>query len=144
MTAPSSWTQDSDTRTDPRADPRSGDDATTGELVARVTEDVRTLVRDELRLAQLEMTGKAKRAGIGVGLFGAAGLLAAAVIALALAVPAWLAALIVAVVLLAAAGIAAVVGKGQVSEATPPVPEQAIAGVKADIDAVKSRGGSSR
>lgn len=152
MTAPSSWTQDSDTRTDPRADPRSGDDATTGELVARVTEDVRTLVRDELRLAQLEMTGKAKRAGIGVGLFGAAGLLAlygvgvllaAAVIALALAVPAWLAALIVAVVLLAAAGIAAMVGKGQVSEATPPVPEQAIAGVKADIDAVKNHGGAS-
>ncbi|GAA4804127.1 phage holin family protein [Nocardioides caeni] len=141
MTIPSSWRQDTEKH--------GADDPTTGELVARVTEDVRTLVRDELRLAQLEMTGKAKRAGIGAGLFGAAGLLAlygvavlvaAAVIALALAVPAWLSALLVGLALLAGAGVAAVVGKGQVAEATPPVPEAALAGVKADIDAVKHHG----
>jgi hypothetical protein len=50
--------------------------ATTGELVVRLTDDVRTLIRDELRLAQLELKNKAKRAGIGSGLFGAAGIVA--------------------------------------------------------------------
>ncbi len=68
------------------------------------------LVRDELRLAQLEVSGKAKKAGLGVGMFGVAGLLAlygvgaliaTAILALAVAMDAWLAALIVAVVLLA-------------------------------------------
>ncbi|GAA1530836.1 phage holin family protein [Nocardioides humi] len=145
MTAPSSWRQD------PPPSDVAGDDPepSTGELVARVTQDVRQLIRDELRLAQLEMTGKAKRVGIGAGLFGAAGLLAlygvgvllaTAVIALALAVPAWLAGLIVGVALLVAAGVAALVGKGQVGEGTPPVPERAIANVKADVDAVRHPG----
>jgi hypothetical protein len=37
----------------------------TGELVKLVTEQVSVLVRDELKLAQLEMSGKAKQAGKG-------------------------------------------------------------------------------
>ena len=83
----------------------AGEDPSAGELVSRLSSEVSQLVRDELRLAQAEMSGKAKKAGIGAGMFGAAGLLAlygggvlitTAILALALAVDAWLAALIVA------------------------------------------------
>ena len=45
----------------------------TGELVKLVAEQVSTLVRDELKLAQLEMTRKAKKAGRARGCWAAAG-----------------------------------------------------------------------
>ncbi|GAB3803684.1 phage holin family protein [Micromonospora zhanjiangensis] len=127
----------------------------TGELVQRATEQVSRLIRDELALARAELTEKGKHAGIGVGLFGGGGalalyglgaLVAAAVLLLALVVPAWLAALIVAVVLFALAGILALVGKNQVKRAVPPVPTAAADSVRADVDAVttavKDRGRS--
>jgi uncharacterized membrane protein YqjE len=128
-------------------------DRSTAELVKLASEQVSRLIRDELRLAQVELAEKGKRAGIGAGLFGAAGmlslygmtgLLAAAVIALALVWPAWLAALAVGLALLILAGIIALVGRGQVRRATPPVPKDAMASVKADIgtvtEAVRERG----
>src|SRR3954467_2991906 len=120
--------------------------ASTGQLVGQLTEQVSRLVRDEARLAQAEVTQKAKRLGVGAGLFGGAGLfaffglavlVATAVLALALVLPAWLAGLVVAVVLFAVAGVLALVGKKDVAQAAPPVPTQAIAGVQADIAAVK-------
>jgi uncharacterized membrane protein YqjE len=119
-----------------------------GELVKQLSEQTSTLVRKELKLAQLEMTEKGKRAGIGAGLFGGAGLvaafgagtlIAAIVMLLATAMDAWLAGLIVAVVLLAIAGIAALMGKKQVEQAVPPQPEQAIQSTKRDVDEVKGR-----
>src|SRR5690242_12106918 len=97
-----------------RSTPATGSDPTLGALVHDMTQQMSTLVRDEIRLAQAEMTEKGKRAGIGVGLFSAAGLLAffglatlitTAILALALALPGWLSALIVAVVLFAGAGV---------------------------------------
>ena len=117
-----------------------------GALVHRLTEQVPELIRSELRLAQAELTEKGKKAGTGVGAFGAAGLLAlygvgcllaAAIIALALAVEPWLAALIVGVVLLAAAGVTALAGKRSVQQATPAAPERAISGLKEDVATVK-------
>jgi len=117
-----------------------------GAVVHRLSEQLPELVRSELRLAQAELAEKGKHAGVGIGLFsgagllalyGLAGLLTTAVIALDLALPLWLSALIVAVVLLVAAGVAALVGKKQVSRATPPAPEKALAGVKQDVEAVK-------
>lgn len=123
-------------------------DLPVGELIKRATEQTSRLVREELHLAQLEMQEKAKHAGIGIGMFGAAGvvalfgvatLIATAVLLLATALDAWLAALIVAAVLLAAAGGMAVFGKQQVAEATPPLPEQAIDSVHEDIDEIKAR-----
>jgi uncharacterized membrane protein YqjE len=120
--------------------------ASTGELVTQLSSDVSTLIRDELRLAQAEMTQKTKRAGIGAGLFGGAGLVAlygigalvtAAILGLAVALDPWLAALIVGVALLAIAGLLALIGKRNVSAAGPPVPEQAIAELKADVQTVK-------
>jgi uncharacterized membrane protein YqjE len=121
-----------------------------GELVQQLSEQTATLVRKELQLAQLEMTEKGKRAGIGAGLFGGAGvialyglgaLIAAAIIGLGTAVDPWLSALIVAVVLFAVAGIASLVGKKQVEQAVPPAPEQAIQSGKRSVDEVKGRAG---
>lgn len=129
-------------------DPR--DDVPVGELVKQASEQTARLVRQEMRLAQLELTEKAKHAGIGVGMFGAAGvvalygvgaLIATAIMALATAVDPWLAGLIVAGALLAVAGVMALGGKKQVDEATPPAPEQAIDSVQSDIDEVKTRSG---
>ncbi|GIH61274.1 phage holin family protein [Microbispora siamensis] len=118
----------------------------TGELVRRLSEDVSRLIRDELRLARLEMTRKGKRAGMGAGLLGAAGLIAfygggalvaTAILALALVLPAWASALIIGAALLALAGLIALVGKEQVSRAAPPTPDEAMRSLKADIDVMK-------
>jgi hypothetical protein len=123
-------------------------DPSVGELVSRATQQMSQLVREEMRLAQAEMAQKGKRFGIGGGLFGGAGLLAfiglealaaTAVAALTLTLSVWASALIVAGVLLALAGVLALVGKKEVSRATPPAPEQAIAGVKADVAAIKEK-----
>lgn len=120
----------------------------TGQLVSQLSEQTSRLVRDELRLAQLEMTAKGKRAGLGAGLFGGAGLVAlygvgclvaAAVLGLANVIPAWLAAVIVGVVLLLVAGAAALAGRGELKQATPPVPEEAVDGLKQDVQTLKHR-----
>jgi Putative Actinobacterial Holin-X, holin superfamily III len=120
----------------------------TGELVAQAARQVSELVRDELALAKTELVDKGKRAGFGAGLFGGAGLIAwfgvatligAAVAGLAVAWPTWLAALVVGVVLLAVAGILALTGRRQLSQAVPPVPAQATESVKADVHEIKDR-----
>ena len=121
---------------------------TTGQLVTTLSEQVSVLIRDELKLARLEMTSKGKQAAFGTGMFGISGviavyavgcLLACAIIALSGAVAAWLAALIVGAALLAAAGCAALLGRRRLAGAAPPVPEQAVADVKADIEEIKER-----
>ena len=121
-----------------------------GAVVHRLSEQIPELVRSEMRLAQAELTEKGKRAGVGVGLFSAAGILAhfgvavlltTIIVVLDLVLPLWAAALIVTVVLFAAAGVAALVGKKKVAEATPAAPEKAIAGVKEDVATIK--GGTS-
>jgi uncharacterized membrane protein YqjE len=120
----------------------------TGELVKQLSEQVSVLVRDELKLAQLEMTRKGKQAGLGIGMLGGSGLvalyavaclLACVIIAISGVVAAWLAALIVGVVLLAVSAVAALLGKGRLQKATPPVPEQAVGSVKADVEEIKER-----
>jgi hypothetical protein len=92
------------------------------------------------------MTEEGKRAGLGIGMFSAAGLLAffglacviaTAILVLAHALPDWLSALLVGVVLFVVAGVMALAGKKEVQQATPPAPEHAIEGVKEDIAVVK-------
>ena len=128
--------------------PPSGADPTLGALVHDLTTQVPELIRSEIRLAQAEVTEKGKRAGIGIGMFsaaglvaffGVAGLLTTLILVLDLMMPAWLAALIVTVVLLATAGVLALQGRNKVQEAAPPVPERAVAGVKEDIATVKGQ-----
>jgi uncharacterized membrane protein YqjE len=123
-------------------------DRPTGELVKDLSGQISHLVRDELRLAQLEMTRKGKQAGLGIGLFAGSGgiavyglgcLIACAVIAIATVLAAWLAALIVGAALLLVAGIAALLGKARLGKATPPVPEETIGSVKADVEEIKER-----
>jgi len=129
---------------------QTNDNKAVGELVQDLSQQTAALVRKELQLAQIELTEKGKRAGIGAGLFGTAGVIAlyavgvfiaAAVMGLATVVEPWIAAVIVGVVMLAAAGIASLVGKKQVEQAVPPAPEQAIQSTKRDVDEVKGRAG---
>lgn len=125
--------------------PAAGEPST-GELINRLTAQSTELIRSELQLAKTEMTEKAKHAGVGIGMFGGAGLvalyglgtlIAAIVLALALVLPAWLSALIVAVVLFAIAGVVALLGKKQVTQAAPAAPERTIDNVKKDVETVK-------
>jgi len=120
----------------------------TGELVKLITEQISTLVRDELKLAQLEMAGKAKKAGSGMGMMGGGGLIAlygvacliaCAIIALSHALQAWLAALAVGAFLLVVAAVIAAAGRKRTRQATPPVPVEAVESVKTDVAAVRER-----
>ena len=119
-----------------------------GELLKQLSEETTRLVHQELELAKAELTQKGKQAGIGAGLFGAAGvigLLAAAalttcfILLLDMAMPAWLAALIVAVVYGGIAAVLALRGRARVKQAVPPVPEQTIETVKEDMEWAKSQ-----
>ncbi|MCY7402786.1 MAG: phage holin family protein [Nocardioides sp.] len=119
---------------------------TLGALVHQLSQQLPELIRSEMRLAQAEVAEKGKRAGVGIGMFSVAGLLAffgmaalitTAILGLAYVVPAWLAALIVALALLVAAALLALVGKNKVAEAAPAVPQRAIQGIKDDITTVK-------
>jgi uncharacterized membrane protein YqjE len=119
-----------------------------GELVKQLSDQTTALVRAEVELAKAELAEKGKKAGMGAGMFGGAGLFgvfgfaaltAAIIAALDLAMATWLAALIVAVVYFAIAGIAALMGKKKVDEATPLAPQQAIDTTKADVEVAKAR-----
>jgi hypothetical protein len=124
-----------------------------GDLLKQLSEETTTLVRQELELAKSEVSEKGKKAGMGAGMFGGAGvsallglgaITAAAIAALDTAMPTWLAALIVGVVWLAIAGVLALQGKNKVQEATPPVPEQTTESVKEDVQWAKTRAQSAR
>lgn len=121
-------------------------DPSVPQLLTQLSEQTQRLVRNELALAKIEMAEKAKHAGIGAGLFSAAGvlglfglgtLIATAILALDLVMPAWLAALVVAVLIFVVAGVAALVGKRRVQQATPAAPEAAVESVKQDLETVK-------
>jgi uncharacterized membrane protein YqjE len=122
------------------------DEVSIGQLTARVSEQVTRLVRDELALAQIEAKQKAKKLGLGVGMFGASGLMAlfgagcaiaAAVLGLATAVAGWVAALIVAGALFVVAGVLALTGRMGVRKGAPPIPTDAVDSAKADVATVR-------
>jgi membrane protein len=131
----------------------SRNDKSTSELLSQFSQQTTDLMRQELELAKAELRVKGKAAGIGVGAFGGAGvvalyavgaLTAAAILGLAIVLDAWLAALIVGVGYLAVAGILALTGKKKVEQATPPVPEQAIESSKEDVEWTKQRAQAAR
>jgi Flp pilus assembly protein TadB len=118
----------------------------TAELLKDLSEQISHLVRKEIQLASAEMETKRRRFGFGAGLFGLAGMLAlyaggalvaAAVLLLALAMPAWAAALIVALVIAAVAAVMALVARDHVRRATPPTPQEAVGSIRQDIEAVR-------
>jgi membrane protein len=123
-------------------------DKSLGDLVQDLSRQTSTLIRQEMRLAQAELTEKGKHASRGAGMFGGAGvialygvgaLIAAAILGLATVLEAWIAAAAVGVGLLLIAGILALTGKKEIEEATPPKPELAIESVQRDVDTVKAR-----
>jgi uncharacterized membrane protein YqjE len=125
----------------------------TGELLKELSDHTTTLVRQEIELAKAELGEKGKKAGLGAGMFGGAGLfglfaLAALttciIVALDSAMPLWLAALIVAAAYGAIAAVLALQGRNKVQEAGPPVPEQATESVKEDVQWAKTQAKSGR
>jgi Putative Actinobacterial Holin-X, holin superfamily III len=125
----------------------------TGELLRDLTQDASALIRNELELAKAEVADKGRQTAAGAALFAAAlllGLLGAGaftaflIVALAIVLPPWAAALIVAVVMLAIAGVLALGGRRQVSKAGPPVPVVAIASMKEDLAWLVNRAKSAR
>jgi uncharacterized membrane protein YqjE len=124
-----------------------------GELLKELSDHTTTLVRKEIELAKAELGEKGKKAGLGAGMFGGAGLFGVfafaalttcIIVALDSAMPLWLAALIVAVVYGAIAGVLALQGRNKVQEAGPPVPEQATESVKEDVQWAKTQARSGR
>lgn len=127
-------------------------DASFGDLTRRLSDQTKLLVQQEVELAKAELSEKGKRAGIGAGMFGGAGLFglfafatltACLILALSEAVAPWLAALIVTVVYGAIAGVLALSGKKQVQEATPPMPET-VETVRDDVAQTKQRAQAGR
>jgi uncharacterized membrane protein YqjE len=121
-------------------------DRSVADLLRQASDQTATLVHQELELAKAELATKAKQVGLGAGMFGGAGvfgvyafgaLTAAVILALSLAMTGWLAALIVATVYGAIAGVLALRGKSKVKAATPPMPEQTVQSVKADVESTK-------
>jgi hypothetical protein len=138
------------------ADDRTQDDLRDrpiGELLNQLSQETATLVRQELDPAKAEMAQKGKQAGLGAGMFGAAGvatllglgaLTATVIAALDTGMSLWLAALIVTLIWLAVAGVLALSGKSKVQEATPPVPEQTQQSIKEDVEWAKTQAKSAR
>src|SRR5215211_5515127 len=131
----------------PGTDPR---EQGIGELVKDLASQTSTLVRQEIQLAQAEVTQKGKTAGKGVGMLVAAGvfgLLALIALTLALiwlldqAMDAWIAALIVMALWAVVAAVLAKSGQKALQDATPPAP-QTVETVKEDIQWAKTRTGS--
>jgi Putative Actinobacterial Holin-X, holin superfamily III len=123
-------------------------DKSLSDLVQDLSRQTSTLIRQEMRLAQAELTEKGRHASKGAGMFGGAGLIAlygvgaliaAAILGLATVLEPWIAAAAVGVGLLLIAGILALTGKKEIEEATPPKPELAIESVQRDVDTVKAR-----
>lgn len=119
-----------------------------GELLKQLSQETSTLVRQELDLVKAEMTQKGKRAGVGAGILGGAGVAGLmTLIALTLCLifvldtgmPSWLAALVVTAIWAGVTGVLALTGKSKVQEATPAVPEQTVETVKEDIQWAKSQ-----
>lgn len=107
------------------------------------------LLKAELAQLKAELVRKAISLGIGVALFVVAAVLlffmlgtlvAAAVLGIAVALPAWLAALIVAGALLVLAGIIGLIGLAVLKRGMPPAPTETIASIKQDVNAVKGLG----
>jgi membrane protein len=123
------------------------------DLTRQLAEQTKTLVRQEVELAKVELGEKGKRVGMGAGMFGGAGLFgffafasltACLILALAEAMEPWLAALIVTAAYGAVAGVLALSGRKKVQEATPAMPEQTAETVKEDVALTKQRAQAGR
>lgn len=123
-------------------------DRSTGDLIRELSEQVRTLARQEVELAKAEMTEKGKKAGLGAallaggavaGLMALGALTAFLVLVLAEAMPAWAAALVVTAVWAVVAVTLALLGKEKLGDVGEPVPEKTVESVREDIQWLKGQ-----
>ena len=119
------------------------------ELLTEVPLLVRELVAGEIELLKQEMIRKLKALGVGAGLIAVSGivllgmlgvLLTAAIFALSLVMPGWLAALLVAAVLLIVAVILGLIGYRVLKKGIPPLPNETISGLKKDLNVIRGVG----
>jgi hypothetical protein len=113
-----------------------------GELLGELSSQTTQLVRDEIELARVEMTDKAKEAGTGIGIIAAGGavallalgvLTAFFVLVLDEVMQTWLAALIVFAVYAAIATVLFFIGRARLRQASPPVPEETVETLREDV-----------
>ena len=116
------------------------------DVIRTTLDELRSFIQQEIRLASAEIAEKVKQAGMGAGMFGAAGLLgflaagsltAAMILGLSLVVAPWLAALTVAGLYGAIGGLLGLSGKKKVQQATPFVPTQAVEAMQGTKDRVQ-------
>lgn len=131
---------------EPPGPARQVDELSTGQLVQRLTDQVTTLVRTEIRHGVAEVKGKGSRVGVGIGvsgagvlllLYGLGALVAAAVLGLAVALEPWQAAVVVAVVLIVVGAVVATVGGRKTRDALPPTPDETTHSIQQDAETVK-------
>jgi len=118
-----------------------------GELFARLSRETSLLVQQEIDLAKAELIQQGRIAAkggallgagavLGLGAFGAA--TAALILAIALVLPAWAAAVIVAIVYGVIGGMLALAGKSRLQHAAPPAP-QTVETLKENVEWAKTR-----
>jgi hypothetical protein len=121
-------------------------DQAVGDIIKNITDEVKTLVRDEMELAKHELIPAARNAGIGAGLFGAAGYFAICALSVlyfaaafglvAAGLAAWLAFVIVGGALFVIAGLCGLIGFVLVKRVKPP--EHTIAQANKTVEEVKT------
>ncbi|ROR72536.1 phage holin family protein [Bogoriella caseilytica] len=131
--------------TSPQGSPPPQRERTFGELLSDLSAQVTNLIKAEIALAIAQAKAKGQRMGMGIGLFAGAGvlalyllgvLLAAAILVLAIWLPAWASALIVAGVLLLIIGVLALIGRAQL-KASKQYEITLQEDLKDDVEAVK-------
>jgi Putative Actinobacterial Holin-X, holin superfamily III len=117
-------------------------DAPIADLLRSLLADVRLLVQREAQLARLELKDKGTHLGIAAGMIAGAGvvgllalgtLIAAAVLGVAVALPAWAAALIVGTLLVLVAVVLFLVGRARMRALGSLVPTETIETVREDV-----------
>ena len=123
------------------------DDRSLGELFSDLTREMSTLVRQEVALAKTEMTEKASALGKNVAMLAIGGallyaaflaLVATAIIALAYAMPWWLAALIVTIIVAIVGGVMARMGLENFKK-TQLAPTKTVETIKEDATWIKQQ-----
>lgn len=116
------------------------DDRSLGELIAELSRETVTLVRQEVQLAKTEMSQKASRVGKNVGFLvvggvvaytGLLAIVAAVIIALGNTIPLWLSALVVGLVIATIGGFLVVKGANTLRQEDP-TPQETIETLKED------------
>lgn len=136
---------------EPEPGPEGGQSV--GDLLRELSQETSTLVRQEVQLAKVELTEKARHAGKGGGLLAGAAVVGLALLGaftaflialIALVVPVWLSALIVTVLYGVVAAVLALAGKKALQQAAPPKPEQTIDSLKEDVQWAKTQAKSAK